>query len=220
MATLRERQITALSSLLSLNSPSSSSSSSLTPSSSNQLPTWKVLVMDKIAQDVLATSLRVQDLRDSGVTLHMFVSSSLSLIHPTWSISLPANLTHWCRQLHSERPALSDVPAIYFVSPSSVNIQRIAQDLKKGLYSSTYVNFTSALSRTLLEEFAETVAKDGTVEGVEQVRFHVSHFTTSSLRGFRIERNLVDRRSMINISISFVSHPHSSLSHPPSQLLL
>ena len=95
MATLRERQITALSSLLSLNSPSSSSSSSsLTPSSSNQLPTWKVLVMDKIAQDVLATSLRVQDLRDSGVTLHMFVSSSLSLIHPTWSISLPANLTH------------------------------------------------------------------------------------------------------------------------------
>ena len=95
MTTLRERQITALSSLLSLNSPSSSSSSSsLTPSSSNQLPTWKVLVMDKIAQDVLATSLRVQDLRDSGVTLHMFVSSSLSLIHPTWSISLPANLTH------------------------------------------------------------------------------------------------------------------------------
>ncbi|GAA5863318.1 hypothetical protein JCM1840_007483 [Sporobolomyces johnsonii] len=146
MATLRDRQIAAISSLLSLNStsPSSSSSSSAAPPSSpSTLPTWKVLVMDKVAQDVMATSLRVQDLRDKGVTLHM--------------------------QLHSDRPALPDVPAIYFVSPSSTNIQRIAADLRKGLYASTYVNFTSALSRALLEEFAESVARDGTVEGVEQV---------------------------------------------------
>ncbi|GAA5964176.1 hypothetical protein JCM21900_001495 [Sporobolomyces salmonicolor] len=142
MATLRDCQVAALSSLLSLNS---SASSAATPPSapSSQLPTWKVLVMDKVAQDVMATSLRVQDLRDKGVTLHM--------------------------QLHSDRPALPDVPAIYFVSPSSTNIQRIAADLRKGLYASTYVNFTSALSRALLEEFAESVARDGTVEGVEQV---------------------------------------------------
>lgn len=35
------------------------------------LPTWKVLILDQRAQDVLATTLRVQDLRDNGVTLHM-----------------------------------------------------------------------------------------------------------------------------------------------------
>ncbi|KAK4052065.1 Vesicle trafficking between the ER and Golgi [Microbotryomycetes sp. JL201] len=142
--TLRDHQVAALTSLLTLNSSSaavnggSSSSTSIAP-----LPTWKVLIMDKIAQDVMATSLRVQDLREQGVTLHM--------------------------QMHSDRPALPDVPAVYFCAPTQANVRRIAQDLQRGLYQSTYVNFTSALSRPLLEEFAETVARDGTVEGVEQV---------------------------------------------------
>ncbi|GAA6008218.1 syntaxin-binding protein [Rhodotorula paludigena] len=135
-ATLRDRQVECFKALLALNAPTP-------PPGHAQLPTWKCLVLDRTGQDVIATSLRVQDLRDAGITLHV--------------------------QLHSDRPALPDVPAIYFVAPTSSNIQRIAADLRKGLYASTYVNFTSALSRTLLEEFAETVAKDGTVEGVEQV---------------------------------------------------
>lgn len=62
------------------------------------------------------------------------------------------------------------MPAIYFVAPTQPNIRRIAADLQKSLYASSYINFTSSLSRPLLEEFAELVAKDGTVEGVEQVR--------------------------------------------------
>lgn len=32
---------------------------------------WKVLILDDASQDVLATTLRVQDLREQGVTLHM-----------------------------------------------------------------------------------------------------------------------------------------------------
>ncbi|GAA6010832.1 hypothetical protein JCM11491_004557 [Sporobolomyces phaffii] len=148
MSTLRDRQIHQLNSLLSLNTtPSATSTSSLNgggPSSTAAtLPTWKVLVMDKVAQDVLATSLRVQDLRDQGVTLHM--------------------------QLHSDRPALPDVPAIYFISPTSANLERVSQDLVKGLYQSTYLNFTSHLARPLLEEFAERCARDGTTDRVEQV---------------------------------------------------
>ncbi|GAA5989777.1 hypothetical protein JCM11641_006030 [Rhodosporidiobolus odoratus] len=156
-ATLRERHLQSLNSLLALNSasPTTSSSSSSSTTHPQGLPTWKLLVMDKHAQDIMATSLRVQDLRDAGVTLHM--------------------------QLHADRPSLPDVPAIYFVSPSSANIQRIAADLRKGLYASTYVNFTSALPRPLLEEFAETVAKDGTVEGVEQVYDqHLDYLVLSS----------------------------------------
>lgn len=79
--TLRDRQLAALQSLLALNSPTASPSTShgaqggqagtLSLSGQGQLPTWKVLVMDKVAQDVLATSLRVQDLRAAGVTLHL-----------------------------------------------------------------------------------------------------------------------------------------------------
>lgn len=106
-------------------------------------PTWKVLVMDKTSQDILATTLKVQDLRDNGVTLHM--------------------------QLHSQRPPLPDVPAVYFVSPTSENVKRIAQDLSAGLYESSYINFTSSVPRPVLEEFAGQIAKDGTADQVQQV---------------------------------------------------
>jgi hypothetical protein len=73
------------------------------------------------------------------------------------------------RQLHSSRPPLSDVPAIYFVSPTISNIRRIAEDLEKGLYESFHLNFSEPLPRALLEELAAAVAKDGTNEFVEQV---------------------------------------------------
>ena len=83
-----------------------------------------MLVLDELSKDVLATVLRVQDLRDMGVTLHV--------------------------QLHSQRPALTDVPAVYFVSPSLNNVRRVAQDLEKGLYESYHLNFVEPLPRALL----------------------------------------------------------------------
>ncbi|BEI92684.1 uncharacterized protein CcaverHIS019_0503120 [Cutaneotrichosporon cavernicola] len=106
-----------------------------TPSSgfdeSSQPLIWKVLILDDLSKDILATSLRVQDLREQGVTLHM--------------------------QLHAQRPPLSDVPAVYFVSPTLANIRRIAEDLNPPLYSSYHLSFTSALPRSLLEELASLI---------------------------------------------------------------
>nr|KIR44678.1 hypothetical protein I312_06170 [Cryptococcus bacillisporus CA1280] len=60
-------------------------------------------------------------------------------------------------QLHSPRPPLTDVPAVYFVSPSPHNIRRIAADLNPPLYSAYYLAFTSALPRPLLEELASLI---------------------------------------------------------------
>lgn len=107
-ATLRNAQVSALLSMLNLNKPTNPAKPAPTSiSESNALnipsgpPAWKVLVMDKVSQDILATSLRVQDLRDNGVTLHM--------------------------QLMGDRPPLPDVPAVYFVSPSRENLTRIAK---------------------------------------------------------------------------------------------
>lgn len=109
--TLLQSQTNALLTLLNLNQPSPASSSSspfprpATPSTGiedAQAPlVWKVLILDDLSKDILATSLRVQDLREQGVTLHM--------------------------QLHSPRPPLGDVPAVYFVSPTLANIRRIAE---------------------------------------------------------------------------------------------
>lgn len=77
------------------------------------------------------------------------------------------NISH--RQLHSKRPPLPDVPAVYFVSPTLANIRRIAEDLDKSLYESFHLNFVEPLSRSLLEELAGLVAQSGAGESVEQV---------------------------------------------------
>ncbi|KAL4241705.1 STXBP/unc-18/SEC1 family protein [Abortiporus biennis] len=134
--TLQQSQTTALLTLLNLNNPVESS----IPAGP---PVWKVLVLDQHTKDVLATVLRVQDLRDVGVTLHV--------------------------QLHSNRPPLPDVPAVYFISPTLNNIKRVAEDLQKGLYESFHLNFAEPLSRALLEELAAAAANDGTGELIEQV---------------------------------------------------
>lgn len=75
----------------------------------------------------------------------------------------------WNRQLHSSRPPLPDVPAVYFVSPTLPNIRRIAEDLDKALYESYHVNFSEPLSRSLLEELAASVARDNTGELIQEV---------------------------------------------------
>ncbi|KAF8665347.1 hypothetical protein AX16_000366 [Volvariella volvacea WC 439] len=148
--TLQQAQTTALLSLLNLNNPpepapttTGKSGPGFKPPAPSGPPVWKILVLDQHTKDVLATVLRVQDLRDVGVTLHV--------------------------QLHSLRPPLPDVPAVYFVAPTLANIKRIAEDLQKPLYESFHVNFVEPLPRALLEELAASAAKDGTGELVEQV---------------------------------------------------
>ncbi|KAF7979442.1 hypothetical protein HWV62_42592 [Athelia sp. TMB] len=151
--TLQQAQTAALLALLNLNDPVDASNTAASagakgapalkvPAASGP-PVWKVLVLDQYTKDVLATVLRVQDLRDVGVTLHV--------------------------QLHSLRPPLTDVPAVYFVSPTLANVRRISEDLEKGLYESFHFNFVEPLPRALLEELASAVAKDGTGDLVEQV---------------------------------------------------
>ncbi|KAF7322812.1 Sly1 vesicle trafficking sec1-like protein [Mycena chlorophos] len=142
--TLQQAQTEALLALLNLNNTPDPlpTSGTKTPPPSGP-PVWKVLVLDQQTKDVLATVLRVQDLRDVGVTLHV--------------------------QLHSPRPPLPDVPAVYFVSPTLQNIRRIAEDLEKSLYESFHLSFVEPLPRALLEELAASVARDGTGDSVEQV---------------------------------------------------
>lgn len=81
--TLQQAQTEAILRLLNLNkpidTPSDTSPASTTSKSGPQLkippatgpPVWKVLILDQRTKDVLATVLRVQDLRDVGVTLHV-----------------------------------------------------------------------------------------------------------------------------------------------------
>ncbi|KAK0855946.1 Vesicle trafficking between the ER and Golgi [Friedmanniomyces endolithicus] len=48
-------------------------------------------------------------------------------------------------------------------------MERITQDLQKGLYSPAYINFLSSIPRPLLEDFATQTAQAGTSEQIGQV---------------------------------------------------
>ena len=118
MKSLQALQAASVLSLLNLNDvgPKQQDPSTGTPTS----PTWKILVLDEVSKDILATVLRVQDLRDVGVTLHVSVHPP----NPFFQLLIFPTVT---RQLHTPRPPLPDVPAVYLVSPTIVNIRRIAQ---------------------------------------------------------------------------------------------
>jgi hypothetical protein len=97
---------------------------------------YKVLVLDRSTKDVLAPLLRVSELRRQGVTLHLLIDS--------------------------DRQPIPDVPAVYYIHPSDENIQRIADDARKGLYDSLYINFSTHIARPALEQLASTVSASGT----------------------------------------------------------
>ncbi|ESK92130.1 sly1 protein [Moniliophthora roreri MCA 2997] len=205
--TLQQAQTNALLSLLNLNNPvdtsttpsstlsagkstSSSSSGFATPPSSGP-PVFKILVLDQQTKDVLATVLRVQDLRDVGVTLHV--------------------------QLHSTRPSLPDVPAVYFVSPTLANVRRIAEDLRKNLYESFHLNFVEPLPRHLLEELAASVSQDGTEESIEQVIDQYLSFIAPSPSLFSLLPPSTPQPPAANVS---VSAPSTSTVPPSTYTIL
>lgn len=86
---LQNAQTRALLALLNLNNTQDTHQSPLAQSAA---PVWKILVLDQQTKDVLATVLRVQDLRDVGVTLHVYAPLALALlllIHVSQSTALP-----------------------------------------------------------------------------------------------------------------------------------
>ncbi|KAK6044881.1 hypothetical protein COOONC_17615, partial [Cooperia oncophora] len=111
--TIRSRQIAALRNVINLNQP-------ITNTMVTE-PVWKILVLDKVGQDVISPLLPIKSLRDLGVTLHLLIGS--------------------------KREALTDVPAVYFISPTDENVDLLCEDLRQGMYDSFYINFISPLSR-------------------------------------------------------------------------
>lgn len=65
------------------------------------------------------------------------------------------------------------------VEPTADNLQRITQDLQKGLYSPAYINFLSSIPRPLLEDFATQTAEAGTAESISQVYDQYLNFIVS-----------------------------------------
>lgn len=73
------------------------------------------------------------------------------------------------RQLHSDRDAIPDVPAVYFVMPTDENIMRICQDFRNHLYDYYYLNFIAPISRTKLEELATVALQTNCSSNISKV---------------------------------------------------
>ena len=74
LQSLRDLQRKALLRILNLNSQEEEQNAQpndLLPQVVNGEPVWKFLVFDKLGQDVISSVLRVSDLREAGVTVHM-----------------------------------------------------------------------------------------------------------------------------------------------------
>ncbi|KAF2282761.1 hypothetical protein GH714_043170 [Hevea brasiliensis] len=89
---------------------------------------YKILIYDKFCQNILSPLIHVKDLRKHGVTLYFLIDKDRKPVH--------------------------DVPAVFFVQPSQINIQRIIADASRSLYDSFHLNFSSSIPRPLLEDLA------------------------------------------------------------------
>jgi hypothetical protein len=114
------------------------------PDSTANRPVWKFFIMDGAGQKILAPLIKVNDLREHGVTLFL--------------------------QLKGQRERVPDVPAVYFVEPSSESISLICQDLRNNVYDSYYLNFTSQIGRDALEELAQVAHQTQTHLKIAKVK--------------------------------------------------
>ena len=159
-----------MSRLLSLSSGASDdlsgglSSLSLGGSVSGGPSSWKVLIYDRYCQDILSPLLTVAELRRLGITLHM--------------------------PLTSVRERVPDVPAIYLVRPTAENIEQIAKDVRKGIYDSTHLNFSTPISRGMLESLAQQILAPAPEKAMGKGAQPSSALTSGAAAASRIVRVL------------------------------
>ena len=88
------------------------------------------------------------------------------------------------------RQKIPDVPAVYFLQPTLENVTIVANDCNQGLYQSAHVNFSSTLSRSLLEHLAEETSKGGGSQRVARLMDQYLDFVSLEPCLFTLERPL------------------------------
>ncbi|TPX32642.1 hypothetical protein SmJEL517_g04337 [Synchytrium microbalum] len=162
---LRKAQKDAILTMLNLNAPLPTEKSLLLASDL----VWKVLIYDTPCQEIISPLLKVNELREYGVTVHMQVLSTVDLIVGAVGtvacfVSLDSNTS-----LNSSRDPIPDVAAVYFIQPTVESIKKLTEDISKKLYDSYYINFATVVPRFLLEQLASAVVSGGLANQIAQV---------------------------------------------------
>lgn len=156
---LRDRQIAALEQMLNLNS--NHGEMDLTSLTNQEEIIWKVLILDAKSTGVVSSVLRVNDLLRCGITIHLMINA--------------------------KRSPLPDVPLIYFVEPTLENVKLIINDVNADLYSAFYINFTSSISRTVLEEFAKEISLTGKADRIKKMFDQYTDFIVTEPNLFSLD---------------------------------
>eukprot|EP01024_Parvocaulis_polyphysoides_P032988 TRINITY_DN29445_c0_g1_i1.p2 TRINITY_DN29445_c0_g1~~TRINITY_DN29445_c0_g1_i1.p2 ORF type:complete len:209 (-),score=24.41 TRINITY_DN29445_c0_g1_i1:97-723(-) len=136
---VRQKQKDAVIRVLNLTGSNTSS----TQSSSKDSESYKVLILDSFTKDIIAPLMRVNDLRQHGVTLHLM--------------------------LESERERIPETAVVYLVQGNEISVKSILKDAENGLYDQIYVNFSFQLPRALLEQLAQGCVKINQVQKFKKI---------------------------------------------------
>lgn len=113
--------------------------------------TFKVLVFDQGASNITATIMKVGNLRDSNVTLHL--------------------------SIYAKRDQIQDIPAVYMIyEPSIANFKKIAQDAMNGTYDYMFINFLKPIASEQLDQFAYEMAKTNATHKICRVQAHFMNY--------------------------------------------
>ncbi|CAL5417171.1 unnamed protein product [Camellia sinensis] len=104
---------------------------------------YKILIYDKFCQDILSPLIHVKDLHKHGVTLYFLIEKDHKPAH--------------------------DVPTVYFVQPTHLNVQLIISDASRSLYDSFQLNFSSSIPRPLLEDLASGTLNSDSINRISKV---------------------------------------------------
>ncbi|CAH2012735.1 unnamed protein product [Acanthoscelides obtectus] len=141
---------------------------------SNSEPVWKILVYDRVGQDIISPLISIKELREQGVTLFV--------------------------QLHSDRYPIPEVPAVYFCAPTEENLGRISQDFQRGIYDIYHLNFISPISRQKLEDLASSAIAANCVANIHKVFDQYINFISLEDDLFVLKQQNSDEISYYNIN--------------------
>ncbi|KAJ3276100.1 Vesicle trafficking between the ER and Golgi [Terramyces sp. JEL0728] len=121
--------------------------------------------LKKLQQDALLKMINLnQEISDSEIIWKVLIYDKFGQ-----DVISPSLRLGELRSLASDRQPIPDVPAIYFLEPTPENIANLGEDLKKQLYDSFYINFTSTLPRALMEDLAAQAVSTNSQQLISQV---------------------------------------------------
>ncbi|KAI5169497.1 sec1 family domain-containing protein 1 [Pancytospora epiphaga] len=139
---------------------------------------FKILIIDEKARDILSSTLRVSDLRECGITVHLLVSE--------------------------QRAPATSVPAVYFMAGEQYGSDAFIEDIKQNRYSSYYLSAIDTIKRTILERFAQEAGEMRIASKFREITDQFLAFSAlqEDFYTLNIEDSFIRRGETVNLAVT------------------